>query len=521
MAMAANRRAVSDRSSSAPPRPQGSVTIAASWVRAVIGAAERRGARSERLLGAGGLTTEGLAAGTRVPFAAMTALWRVAAQETRDPDIGLHVGQAMTPRALGVVGYVLENSRSLRDAVDRCSRYGPVLDTGDFGVALEDGRLWVRFQSNGLHWVAEAAVASAVANPRAVCRPRVPAGSRPLPAREAASNRRARAPLRTYAVLRARPTRDRIRRTRLRHGLRRGRRQARVVSRSLRRRRARRGLRQGLGDVRDPGRESNAHSRRDRRWASTAFRNASASALERFTGVCAPKVPRIGPCSAPCNASTPESSWNAGRRQSTRSRGARASPTQAPSPERFAAGSASHRTRTGVAPRPPDGLRLPGGRACHFEPTENRWLWRPSTAVRYARRRGDVTRHGVRFGRTAKDGSERLPCRCGSRAAVLIRQREEAMYDLTKFYIDGAWVAPRTKRDLDVVNPATEEVIGKLALGGPEDVDAAVAAARRASRRSRRRRASSGSRSSARSSPNTRRASPTSVRPSRTRWARP
>jgi aldehyde dehydrogenase (NAD+) len=54
------------------------------------------------------------------------------------------------------------------------------------------------------------------------------------------------------------------------------------------------------------------------------------------------------------------------------------------------------------------------------------------------------------------------------------------MYDLTKFYIDGAWVAPHTRRDLDVINPATEEVIGKVALGGPEDVDAAVAAARRA-----------------------------------------
>jgi aldehyde dehydrogenase (NAD+) len=54
------------------------------------------------------------------------------------------------------------------------------------------------------------------------------------------------------------------------------------------------------------------------------------------------------------------------------------------------------------------------------------------------------------------------------------------MYDLTKFYIDGAWVAPRTKRELDVVNPATEDVIGKVALGGAQDVDDAVAAARRA-----------------------------------------
>jgi aldehyde dehydrogenase (NAD+) len=54
------------------------------------------------------------------------------------------------------------------------------------------------------------------------------------------------------------------------------------------------------------------------------------------------------------------------------------------------------------------------------------------------------------------------------------------MYDSTRFFIDGAWVAPRGKRELDVVNPATEEVIGKVALGSAEDVDAAVAAARRA-----------------------------------------
>jgi delta 1-pyrroline-5-carboxylate dehydrogenase len=97
---------------------------------------------------------------------------------------------------------------------------------------------------------------------------------------------------------------------------------------------------------------------------------------------------------------------------------------------------------------------------------------------------------------------------------------EDTKYDLTKFYIDGAWVAPRVKRELDVVNPATEEVIGKVALGGPEDVDAAVAAAQRAfetfSLTTREQR----SRFLARSSPPTKRASTTSVRRSRTRWAR-
>jgi len=54
------------------------------------------------------------------------------------------------------------------------------------------------------------------------------------------------------------------------------------------------------------------------------------------------------------------------------------------------------------------------------------------------------------------------------------------MYDLRKFYIDGAWVEPRSKRALDIVNPATEEVIGQVALGSSDDVDVAVSAARRA-----------------------------------------
>ncbi len=49
-----------------------------------------------------------------------------------------------------------------------------------------------------------------------------------------------------------------------------------------------------------------------------------------------------------------------------------------------------------------------------------------------------------------------------------------------EFYIDGGWVAPLTTETLDVINPATEEPIAKIAMGGPDDVDAAVAAAKAA-----------------------------------------
>ncbi|MFU8889877.1 MAG: aldehyde dehydrogenase family protein, partial [Trueperaceae bacterium] len=50
----------------------------------------------------------------------------------------------------------------------------------------------------------------------------------------------------------------------------------------------------------------------------------------------------------------------------------------------------------------------------------------------------------------------------------------------SRFYIDGAWVTPRGDRTLAVIDPATEEPCATIALGNAEDVDRAVAAARRA-----------------------------------------
>ena len=53
------------------------------------------------------------------------------------------------------------------------------------------------------------------------------------------------------------------------------------------------------------------------------------------------------------------------------------------------------------------------------------------------------------------------------------------MSDHLKFYIDGAWVDPVAPRTLDVINPATEQSVARISLGGAEDVDRAVMAARR------------------------------------------
>ncbi len=54
------------------------------------------------------------------------------------------------------------------------------------------------------------------------------------------------------------------------------------------------------------------------------------------------------------------------------------------------------------------------------------------------------------------------------------------MLEKLQFYIDGRWVDPLEPRTLDVVNPASEAVFGRISLGSAADVDAAVAAAKRA-----------------------------------------
>ncbi|TNE59998.1 MAG: aldehyde dehydrogenase family protein [Alphaproteobacteria bacterium] len=52
------------------------------------------------------------------------------------------------------------------------------------------------------------------------------------------------------------------------------------------------------------------------------------------------------------------------------------------------------------------------------------------------------------------------------------------VYD--KFYINGEWVTPEGKEMLEVLNPATEQPIAKIAMGNAADVDKAVKAAQKA-----------------------------------------
>ncbi|WP_277370325.1 aldehyde dehydrogenase [Rhodococcus rhodochrous] len=54
------------------------------------------------------------------------------------------------------------------------------------------------------------------------------------------------------------------------------------------------------------------------------------------------------------------------------------------------------------------------------------------------------------------------------------------MTDYDKLFIGSRWVAPSTDERLEVFSPATEERVGSVPVAGPQDIDAAVSAARTA-----------------------------------------
>ena len=68
--------------------------------------------------------------GARIPFAAHVALLEHAAAVARDPCFGLHLGAALHPRDLGLVGYLGANAATLGDVLGVAEKYLRLLTEG-------------------------------------------------------------------------------------------------------------------------------------------------------------------------------------------------------------------------------------------------------------------------------------------------------------------------------------------------------------------------------------------------------
>ena len=54
------------------------------------------------------------------------------------------------------------------------------------------------------------------------------------------------------------------------------------------------------------------------------------------------------------------------------------------------------------------------------------------------------------------------------------------MIDKKLFYINGKWISPKNSKEIKVIDPATEQECAVISLGGKDDINDAVIAAKNA-----------------------------------------
>lgn len=106
-------------------------TIQAKAVEKIIKAAAARGVAPDSLYKAIELDPDVLKdPDRRIPFAQVVALYEKAAGLTGDDAFGLHVGEAVDPKAFDVLGYAVINSPTLGEALERMVRYNFIWTNG-------------------------------------------------------------------------------------------------------------------------------------------------------------------------------------------------------------------------------------------------------------------------------------------------------------------------------------------------------------------------------------------------------
>ena len=98
--------------------------IDSGWICKAIGLLRAEGHSVEPILAQAGLDAAMLQPqGSRIPFAAHISFLHLAAEATRNPCFGLHLGVAYHPRDLGLVGYLAANAPTLGDSIAIAAKY--------------------------------------------------------------------------------------------------------------------------------------------------------------------------------------------------------------------------------------------------------------------------------------------------------------------------------------------------------------------------------------------------------------
>jgi len=123
-------------------------SVSASLTQAVLHAAEHLGLARGGLLSACGLTDKQLTdPDARIPLSAQQLLWQAVQQQLEHPEPGLAIGLQLAPGPFSVLGYLLQSSHTLDEALQAAQRYQRLVGEGGELQLREDGsRLQLIYQ---------------------------------------------------------------------------------------------------------------------------------------------------------------------------------------------------------------------------------------------------------------------------------------------------------------------------------------------------------------------------------------
>jgi AraC-like DNA-binding protein len=129
------------------PLPRGILTGLARVPKWLLDFGETHGLDRRQLAQVAGLDEEELdEPDARVPVAVIWELWRSIIEAVPDPDLGLRIGEKVDLTQLGVVGYSLKYSGTLRRALQRMARYSRIVSqTVQMAVDDRPGKVEVTF----------------------------------------------------------------------------------------------------------------------------------------------------------------------------------------------------------------------------------------------------------------------------------------------------------------------------------------------------------------------------------------
>lgn len=143
-------------------------------IRDIVYGAVARGASLEALCAAISIPPEELTqADQRVDFDQSMMVWEAAVQATRDPLLGLHLGETASPSILGLVGHLMQSSANLEEAFLQVVENNAVFTNLFFyrlvkgknqqvSIVFEAHPLWQRLSPLGARHATEQAMAGTV-----------------------------------------------------------------------------------------------------------------------------------------------------------------------------------------------------------------------------------------------------------------------------------------------------------------------------------------------------------------------